>query len=125
MTGRGGAQAVEEFPSFGKGRERGPSKRRKQRDRRKRLGWDESSPSRGATEGARQTRDRVADSGARLEVWWLEPDPSQEMKFYRKEKKLAGFRGEGAKEDSKIGTTGGLGRGDGLTIEMCIFLNLC
>ena len=87
-TGRGGAQAVEEFPSFGKGRERSPSKRRKQRDRRKRLGWDESSPSRGATEGARQTKDRVAGSGARLEVCWLEPDPSQEMKFYRKEKKI-------------------------------------
>lgn len=59
VTGSGGTQAVEEFPKLWEG----PSKRRKQRDRRKRLGWDESSPSRGATEGARQTRDRLLVPG--------------------------------------------------------------
>lgn len=30
----------------------------------------------------------VGSSGARLEVWWLEPGPSQEMKLYREEKKI-------------------------------------
>lgn len=39
----------------------------------------------------------------------------------RKKKKKKGFRDEGAEDDSKIRTSGGLG-GNGLTEEMLVFL---
>lgn len=71
VTGSRGAQAVKEFPEHwkGLGEERGPCKRRKQRDRRKEQGWDESSPSRGAREGAGQARGRLRVPGCVCEFW--------------------------------------------------------
>lgn len=59
--------------------ERGPCERRKQRDRRKRQGWDERCPARGWGRSQADWRP-AASSGARLEDCWLEPSPSQEMK---------------------------------------------
>lgn len=121
---RRGTSVWRSAPALGRaGKEILPSGGKQQSDRRKRPGWDESSPSRGATEGARQTRDRLlarGPPGSLMVRTWSQSG----NEIYRK-KKLAGIRRlKGRIDDSKIGTLGALG-GDGLTKEMCIFKNLC
>lgn len=62
----------------------------------------------------------AASSEARLEVCWLEPIPSQEMKYYKKEKNWQDSGVKGRKEIPRSGL-GGRGRGlrrDGLTEEI-------
>lgn len=99
----GGARAVKESPEHGKGRERievlaggGTNVT----DGRGRAGMRAAR-----AQGLGKEPDPLetaASSEALLEVCWLEPIPSQEMKCYER-KKLAGFRGEGT-GDSKIWT---------------------
>lgn len=80
-------------------------------------------------EGLRKEPDRLETGcsfrgppGSLVVRTWSQP--GNEI-LQKRKKNWQDSEAKGRIDDSKIGTTGGLGRGDGLTREMCILKNLC
>lgn len=119
MTGSGGTQAVEEFPSW-EGPGKGPSKRRKQRDRRRGA---EVGMRAARVEGLRKEPDRLetvcsfrGPPGSLMVRTWSQSG----NEILQKRKKIGRIRRRRANRRFRSALLGGLGRGDGLTKEMCI-----